>query len=109
MVTSGDYPHIYKWFAGGKINLCNLALDRHVKSHRRDKLALIWEGEPVGGGRKTPRVPSGSLTGDLLGEVNRMAFLLSERFGLRKGDKLAVYLPLIPEAIITLLGGAGSG
>jgi acetyl-CoA synthetase len=108
VVTKGDYPHVYKWFSGGRINLCNLALDRHAKSDRRNKPALIWEGEPVGDDGY-PREVRRLTYGELLGEVNRMAFLLSERFGLRKGDKLAVYLPLIPEAIVTLLAAARLG
>ncbi|MDA4135298.1 MAG: AMP-binding protein, partial [Thaumarchaeota archaeon] len=108
VVKKGDHPHVYKWFAGGKINLCNLALDRHARTNRRNKLALIWEGEPVGGDG-SPREVRKFTYGELLEEVNRMAFLLSERFGLRKGDRLAVYLPLIPEAIITLLAAARLG
>jgi acetyl-CoA synthetase len=108
IVEKGDYPHVYKWFAGGKINLCNLAVDRHARSQRRNKLALIWEGEPVDE-QGNPREVRKLTYGELLSEVNKMASILSGRFGLKKGDKIAVYMPLIPEAIVTLLAAARLG
>ncbi|MDA4122595.1 MAG: acetate--CoA ligase [Thaumarchaeota archaeon] len=104
----GEYPHVYKWFAGGKINLAYLALDRHVRSGRKDKVALIWEGEPVdesGRPKEVRKITYGELSKD----VNRMAYILTERFGLKTGDRMAVYMPLIPEAIVTLLAAAKLG
>ncbi|HYW82784.1 MAG TPA: acetyl-coenzyme A synthetase N-terminal domain-containing protein, partial [Spirochaetia bacterium] len=48
VLSAGDHPHVSKWFEGGALNLSQLALDRHVDGPRRNKLALIWEGEAVG-------------------------------------------------------------
>src|SRR2546428_7109914 len=47
ILAKGDHPFVNKWFPGGKLNLSYLALDRHVKSWRKNKLAIIWEGEPL--------------------------------------------------------------
>ena len=108
VVSPTGHPHVYEWFRGGSLNLSNLALDRHVRTWRKNKVALIWEGEPTdeNGAPKEVR----KLTyGELLREVNRLAFALKTKFGLKKGDKVAVYLPLIPEAIVTLLAAARLG
>ena len=107
MLTRGEYPHVYTWFGGGLLNLSQLALDRHASS-KREKVALIWEGEPTDAGGNPSEVRK--LTyGELLRDVNRFAYLLKHRFGLKKGDKIAVYMPLIPEAIVVLLAAARLG
>ncbi|MGH9813951.1 MAG: acetyl-coenzyme A synthetase N-terminal domain-containing protein, partial [Candidatus Acidiferrales bacterium] len=81
-------PPNAKWFIGGKLNLSVNCLDRHVRTARRNQAALVWEGEP--GDRRT-------LTyWELWLEVNRFAGAL-KRLGVRKGDRVAIYLPLIPE------------
>ena len=85
-VLSWDPPHA-KWFVGGKLNVSANCLDRHVKTARRNKAALIWEGEP--GDTRT-------LTyWDLYREVNRFANVL-KKLGVGKGDRVAIYLPMIP-------------
>src|SRR6266851_2918656 len=92
-------PHA-KWFVGGKINASVNCLDRHVRGPRRNKAALIWEGEP--GDRRT-------LTYfDLYRQVSTFANVLKS-LGAKKGDRIAVYLPLVPELVVTLLACARIG
>ncbi|HEX6058965.1 MAG TPA: acetate--CoA ligase [Gemmatimonadaceae bacterium] len=92
-------PHA-KWFVGGKLNASVNCLDRHVKTARRNKAALVWEGEP--GDRRT-------LTyWDLYIEVSKFANVLRE-LGVKKGDVVAIYLPMTPEAVIAMLGCARIG
>ena len=67
VLTKGDHPHVAKWFPGGAINLSQLALDRHVAGHRRNKVALIWEGEAVRRGRLARRGPEAHLLRPLEG------------------------------------------
>ena len=89
-----------KWFVGGKINVSVNCVDRHVRTARRNKAALIWEGEP--GDRRT-------LTYfDLYREVNAFAHAL-KTLGVKKGDRVALYLPLIPELAIAMLACARIG
>ena len=81
-------PHA-KWFVGGKLNASVNCLDRHVRTARRNKAAIIWEGEP--GDRRT-------LTYfDLYREVCQFANVLKS-LGVKKGDRVALYLPLDPRA-----------
>ena len=92
-------PHA-KWFVGGTLNASVNCVDRHVRGPRRNKAALVWEGEP--GDRRT-------LTyWDLYVEVNRFANVLRS-FGVGRGDRVAIYLPLIPEAAISMLACARIG
>src|ERR1051326_1569806 len=92
-------PHA-KWFVGGRINASANCLDRHVRGPRRNKAALIWEGEP--GDRRT-------LTYfDLYRQVSAFANVLKS-LGIRKGDRVAIYLPLIPELAIAMLACARIG
>jgi len=92
-------PHA-KWFVGGQINASVNCLDRHVRTARRNKAALIWEGEP--GDRRT-------LTYfDLYRQVSQFANVLKS-LGVGKGDRVALYLPLIPELAIAMLASARIG
>jgi acetyl-CoA synthetase len=92
-------PHA-KWFVGGKINASVNCLDRHVRGARRNKAALIWEGEP--GDRRT-------LTYfDLYRQVSTFANVLKS-LGVTKGDRVALYMPLIPELAIAMLACARIG
>jgi acetyl-CoA synthetase len=89
-----------KWFVGGKINASVNCLDRHVRTARRNKAAIIWEGEP--GDRRT-------LTYfDLYRDVNTFANVLKS-MGVKRGDRVALYLPLIPELAIAMLACARIG
>jgi acetyl-CoA synthetase len=92
-------PHA-KWFVGGQLNVSVNCLDRHVRGPRRNKAAFVWEGEP--GDRRT-------LTyWDLYREVNAFANVLKS-LGVRRGDRVALYLPLIPELAIAMLACARIG
>jgi acetyl-CoA synthetase len=93
-------PPRAKWFLGGQINVCDNCVDRHITSDRRNKAALIWEGEP--GDRRT-------LTyWDLYVEVRKCANMLKQ-LGVRRGDRVGIYLPMIPEAAIAMLACARIG
>jgi acetyl-CoA synthetase len=93
-------PPFSKWFIGGKINASFNCLDRHVATWKKNKAAIIWEGEP--GDTRT-------LTYDqLLTEVCRFANVLKDR-GIRKGDRIILYMPLIPELAIAMLACARIG
>jgi acetyl-CoA synthetase len=90
-----DEPYAYKWFVGGKLNISYNSLDRHVEAGKGEKVALIWEPEP-------PNEPNRILTyKDLLAEVSRLANAL-KRLGIKKGDRVGIYLPMIPEAVIAM-------
>ena len=92
-------PHA-KWFVGGTINASVNCVDRHVRGARRNKAALIWEGEP--GDRRT-------LTYfDLYRQVGQFANVLKS-LGVKRGDRVAIYLPLIPELAIAMLACARVG
>jgi acetyl-CoA synthetase len=108
VLSPADHPHVYRWFEGGLLNISYLALDRHAHSWRKNKVALIWEGEPTDE-KGAPRDVRKLTYGELYREVNRMAYVLKEKFSLKKGDRMAVYMPLIPEAITTLLAAARLG
>ena len=89
-----------KWFSGGKLNIAANCLDRHVRTARRNKAAFIWEGEP--GDRRT-------LTyWDLYRQVGAFANALKS-LGVKRGDRVALYMPLIPELAIAMLACARIG
>ncbi|MCB0206099.1 MAG: AMP-binding protein, partial [Anaerolineae bacterium] len=90
----------YKWFAGGKTNIALNALDRHVTTWRKNKLALIWEGEP--GDKVTFSYFR------LWQEVNRFANVLRS-MGVNKGDRVTIYMGRIPELPIAMLACAKIG
>jgi acetyl-CoA synthetase len=93
-------PPFAKWFIGGKLNISYNCLDRHLTTARKNKAALIWEGEPG---------DSRVLTyAQLHREVCRMANVLKE-LGVQKGDRVGIYMPMIPEAAIAMLACARIG
>ncbi len=93
-------PPDARWFVGGRLNASVNCVDRHVRTARRNKAAIIWEGEP--GDRRT-------LTYfDLKREVATFANVLKQ-LGVRRGDRVALYLPLIPELPIAMLACARIG
>ena len=94
-----DKPEI-KWFIGGKLNVTENCIDRHLKTWRRNKAAIIWEGDD-GSYR--------SFTYQQLSyEVNRFANVLKKK-GIKKGDRVTIYLPMIPELAISMLACARIG
>ncbi|PIQ23957.1 acetate--CoA ligase [bacterium (Candidatus Blackallbacteria) CG17_big_fil_post_rev_8_21_14_2_50_48_46] len=93
-------PPFAKWFLGGQLNLSANCLDRHLSTFRRNKAALIWEGEPG---------DSRTLTYQQLHrEVCRFANVL-KKLGIHKGDRVALYMPMIPELAIAMLACARIG
>ncbi len=93
-------PPFAKWFVGGKLNVAYNCLDRHVEAGRGDKVAFHWEGEPG---------DTRSITyAELLVEVSRAANALKE-LGVKKGDRVAIYMPMILELPIALLACARIG
>src|SRR5688500_7641639 len=98
-VLEWNPPHA-KWFVGGTLNASVNCVDRHVRGARRNKAALVWEGEP--GDRRT-------LTYfDLYRQVSQFANVLKS-LGVKRGDRVAIYLPLIPELAIAMLACARIG
>ena len=92
-------PHA-KWFLGGKLNASANCLDRHVAAGRGDRVALIWEGEP-GEVRHITYA-------QLLDDVRRFANVLKS-LGVKKGDRVAIYLPMVPEVAVAMLACARLG
>lgn len=99
-VLDWSNPPFAKWFVNGKINLSYNCLDRHLDSDRRNKPAIVWEGEP--GDSKT-------LTyAELHQEVCKFANVLKS-LGVKKGDGVGIYMPMVPEAAIAMLACARIG
>jgi acetyl-CoA synthetase len=92
-------PHA-KWFVGGKLNASVNCLDRHARTATRNKVAILWEGEP--GDRRAISY------WELYREVNRFANAL-KRLGVGKGDRVAIYMPMIPEVAVAMLACARIG
>jgi acetyl-CoA synthetase len=90
----------HKWFLGGKLNVTENCLDRHAKGAHKNKAAIIWEGD-IGDSR--------SLTyQELYYQVNKFAGVL-DKFGIKKGDRVCIYLPMIPELTVAMLACARIG
>lgn len=94
-------PPYFNWFSGGKINITYNALEKNLEK-RRDKVALIWEPEPI---EEKARVFTYY---QLYREVNRLANAL-KKMGIKKGDRVGIYLPMVPEIIISMLACARIG
>ena len=99
VLDSSEAP-FYKWFVGGQTNIVLNALDRHVKSWRKNKLAMIWEGEP--GDKKTFSYWR------LWQETNKFANVLRS-MGVKKGDRVTIYMGRVPELVIAMLACAKIG
>jgi acetyl-CoA synthetase len=93
-------PHA-KWFLGGKLNASVNCLDRHVRAGKSGRIALIWEGEPPG---EVRRITYGELHTD----VNKFANVL-KGLGVKRGDRVAIYLPMVPEVAVAMLACARIG
>lgn len=99
-VLDWNNPPFAKWFDDGELNVAYNCLDRHVEAGNGDRVALHWEGEPG----DTRRITYAELTD----EVKRVANVL-EGLGIGQGDRVAIYLPMIPEAIASMLAVARVG
>ncbi|MFZ6005882.1 MAG: acetate--CoA ligase [Actinomycetota bacterium] len=98
-ILEWDLPFA-KWFVGGKLNVCHNAVDRHVLAGRGDKIAYHWEGEP--GDKRTITYA------DLHADVQRFANAL-KGLGVAKGDRVCIYMPMIPELPVAMLACARIG
>ncbi|MCB1266132.1 MAG: AMP-binding protein, partial [Mycobacterium sp.] len=92
---------VAKWFVGGRLNVAYNCVDRHVEAGNGDRVAIHWEGEPVGDERTITYA-------QLKDEVCRAANTLTE-LGLIAGDRVAIYMPMVPEAIVAMLACARLG
>jgi len=100
-VLDWDDPPFAKWFVGGTLNAAYNCVDRHVEAGHGERVAFHWVGEPGGDSR--------TLTyNDLQDEVCRAANALTE-LGVQKGDRVAIYLPMIPETVVAMLACARLG
>jgi acetyl-CoA synthetase len=90
-----------KWFVGGKLNVAYNCVDRHVEAGNGDRVAIYWEGEPEGDSREITY-------SELLAEVSKAANALTD-LGLEAGDRVAIYMPMVPEAIVAMLACARIG
>ena len=93
-------PPFAKWFVGGRLNIADNCLDRHLAGPRRNKAAIVWEGEP--GDRRVLTYHA------LHREVCRFANVL-KGLGVKAGDRVGIYLPMIPEAAVAMLACARIG
>jgi propionyl-CoA synthetase len=100
-ILDASRPPFYRWFTGGMVNSCYNALDLHVESGRPDQTALIYDS-PVTGTVKTFSYR------ELLDEVARFAGVLVHQ-GVQQGDRVIIYMPMVPEAIIAMLACARIG
>jgi acetyl-CoA synthetase len=101
LVSDCDFKEgIISWFLGGKLNACENCVDRHVKD-KGDKVAIIWEQDEPGQEKRITYK-------ELQREVSRMANVLRHH-GIRKGDRVAIYMPMIPEAVYAMLACARIG
>ncbi|MBP1912107.1 acyl-coenzyme A synthetase/AMP-(fatty) acid ligase [Thermococcus stetteri] len=90
----------FRWFVGGQLNASYNALDRHIKAGKRNRAAIIWESEE--GETRTLTYY------ELYREVNRFASVL-KNLGVGKGDRVVIYMPLVPEVVIAMLASARIG
>src|SRR5215210_5368235 len=100
-VLDDSEPPFYHWFAGGELNTCHNALDRHVAGGRADETALVYDS-PVTGTVQT------FTYAELLDRVARLAGVLAT-LGVGKGDRVVVYMPMVPEAVFCMLACARLG
>ena len=104
VLDESDAPHV-RWFADGVLNLTDNCLDRHCETWRRHKAAIVWEGEPVGD--QGPEIRTLTYQ-QLRAEVMRFANVL-QSLGVQSGDRVALYLPMIPETAVAMLACARIG
>ena len=100
-VSSGDFDHgDIAWFAGGKLNACYNCVDKHLP-HRAEQTAIIWDGDEIGTSRLITYA-------ELAREVSKIANVLKAE-GVKKGDVVTLYMPMIPELTMTMLACARIG
>jgi acetyl-CoA synthetase len=102
-VLDDSHPPFYRWFVGGETNLAYLATDWQIELGRKDKTALIWEGEPWDEASQKPKEVKKFTYGDLHRESNIISYALREKLKVRKGEILTFYVPMIPELPLYML------
>ena len=100
-ILNSDNPPFYKWFQDGTTNTCYNAIDLHVKNGRGDKIAIIYDS-PITNSQKKITY------NQLKNQVSVLAGALANQ-GIKKGDRVIIYMPMIPEAVIAMLGCARIG
>ncbi len=100
-VLDDDTPPFYRWFPDGVLNTCYNALDRHVIGGRADALALVYDSPVTGSGRSYSYA-------ELLELVARFAGVL-RALGVEQGDRVVIYMPMVPEAVVAMLACARIG
>ncbi|MFL6087931.1 MAG: AMP-binding protein, partial [Mycobacterium sp.] len=100
-ILDDSNPPFYRWFPDGELNTCANSLDRHVESGRAEQPALIYDS-PVTGSQRTYTYR------ELLDETARFAGVL-RGLGVGKGDRVVIYMPMVPEAVIAMLACARLG
>src|SRR4030066_1918031 len=100
-VVSSPKPEFYRWFEGAQMNTCYNAIDRHVERGRKDQLAIIYDSPLTGVVKK-------KTYGELLTAVSLLAGML-KKYGVEKGDRVIIYMPMIPETLFAMLACARIG
>jgi propionyl-CoA synthetase len=100
-VVSSPKPDFYRWFEGAEMNTCYNAVDRHVISGRKDQTAIIYDSPVTGTVKKITY-------GELLAHVSLVAGML-KKYGVEKGDRVIIYMPMIPETLFAMLACARIG
>jgi propionyl-CoA synthetase len=100
-VLDADNPPFYRWFVGGELNTCANALDRHVAAGHGERLALVYDS-PITGSART------YTSAQLTDEVARFAGVLRD-LGVGRGDRVVIYMPMVPEAAVAMLACARLG
>jgi propionyl-CoA synthetase len=100
-VLDDSNPPFYRWFSGGELNTCYNAVDIHVENGRAEQIAIIYDSPVTGTKRKIPYK-------ELQEMVSRLAGVLKGR-GVEKGDRVVIYMPMIPEAVVAMLACARIG
>jgi acetyl-CoA synthetase len=102
-VLDDSNPPFYRWFVGGETNLAYLDTDWQIEQGRKNKLALIWEGEPWDEALQQPREVRKFTYYDMFRESNIISYALKEKLNVKKGEILTFYLPMIPELPLYML------
>ncbi len=100
-VVSSPQPEFYRWFEGAQMNTCYNAIDRHIESGRKDQAAIIYDSPVTGVVKKITY-------GELLADVSLVAGML-KKAGVEKGDRVIIYMPMIPETLFAMLACARIG
>ena len=101
-ILDGSNHPFYKWYPDGQMNICYNAIDRHVKEGRGEQDAIIWDSAYVKASKRYTY-------NETLDRVSRLAKILVETFGIQKGDRVLIYMPMIPESCFAMLACARIG